>query len=466
MKRLLTLLMATLLAPLTALPASMGYYKTMDEAKAAATSKASIVVLHHGSGWNETGRFLKNVWLSKSFQKNISGILQLEDLPTSVTELSPEDRKKLEAESERTGKGMDRLIGEFLNKGKTSNFKQIKNYPALSLYDNLGNFVASTEGLSRMSPRQFIGEIEKLKKIREKRDFFLKKAEFSSGLQKANFLAQAIRCVTDFVPEDDRTRHRNQYLEYIYKEFDQLATLDPQDKLGYQRALRIDPFSFIYHHKNYFDFGEKKLKGKYELENTLNIITNELKDPRNKVMTPEELQALYVVKYNVLRHLENKEMAEKIALEGAALAPTTILGQGLAGKYIINYGPATIRNGWKERHSDGNKWTFGQTPVLEQLMDYFPKPGHYEVSFTCRNRSISIQGLTLKVNGKTIANLAENKQINRWETATFILPVSQVSKNMILEVTYSSDGASHGQISIRPYKKQNDLSDIASEFNF
>ncbi len=459
------LLAFVLLSSLISHTASSGYFKTMKDAKNSAAGINDILVLHHGAGWNETGKYLKAVWLSPGFKKSVKRIVQLEDLPTSVNELTKEDRQRLEKESERTGKGMDRLIGEFLNRGKSDQFKRIKNYPALSLYDSAGNYVASVEGLSRMSPQKLANHVTQLQKKREKRDLYLSKAEKANGLDKVRYFAQAIRCVTDYVPTDNRRRNRNKYLHYIYKKFDTMARLDNEDKLGYKRALTMEPFDYIYKNKSYFDFETKSVKGKSMLQGCLEKIDKELRDPRNKVLLPIQLQALYIIKYNIVKHLDDKT-AKNTCLKGAKIEPDTVLGQGLSGKYLINYGPATIRCGWKERHCKDSKWVIGKNPTLESLNFYIDKPGVYEVSFTPKQGSISVQSINLKAGNASLGSVSAPQSVGRRETATYKLPVKKITRNMSLEIILGNGFSGNGDISIKQYNSRDDISDIEKEFNF
>lgn len=451
------LLVALISTPVFASP--VGYVKTMDDAKKLATGTTDIVVLHHGSGWNDTGRYLKRLWMSNNFKKVAPKIVQLEDLPTTVNELTKSDRETLEAESKRTGKGMDRLIGEFLNRGKKNQFKRIMNYPALSLFDGKGNYVATVEGLDKMSPGKLASEISALRKIREKRDFYWKKADNAKTSQQVELIEKGIRCVTEYVSEDQKQRRRKPYLNYIFTKYDELKKLDPEDKQGYLRAFALEPFHYIYKSKSYFDFGEKKLKSESVLRESLAKINKELKDRRNRVLSPIQRQALYVVKYNITKHLDQKE-AEKTLLVGAKLAPTTVLGEGLSGKYLINYGPASVRIGWKDRHCKEKTWLFGKDPVMEKMTNYISKPGVYTVTFKVRGGNFAVQGVSLKKGGFVLASDSGVKRLGRGESATYKLVVKKLAKNMTLEVNLGGNFKGHGNISIKPYNKRHDLSDI------
>ena len=144
-----------------------------------------------------------------------------------------------------------------------------------------------------------------------------------------------------------------------------------------------------------------------------------------------------------------------------SIDPESVLGLGLSGKYLIEYGPASVRVGWKKRHCNAGTWLLGSESEVEDVFRYINKPGKYVVTFApSRGSSVTIQGLQLKKGAYTLASSGKNKTIGSNSEGSFLLDVKKVAKKMILEVKVGSDSDGSGKIYIEPYRKLTNLSDI------
>lgn len=445
----------------------VGGARSMKEAIELSSGMRDIAILHHGESWNATGRYLNKVWTSSDFKKAGRNIVQLEAPPTTPNELSEADRKRLEKESETTGKGMDRLLAEFLKRGKSQNYKSVKNYPAIALFDSEGKFVAQAEGLERMSPSSLAKVVRDLKEKRGKRDEYFKRAETATGDKKVHLLAMGIREIVDYVPSSSKAIKRSPYLDYIFKKFEEIKRLDPKDDIGYQRALTMEPFAYVYEKKGlYVDPETKRISTSTStLNEALKAIEKELRNKKNRVLQPEQLQAIYLTKYNICQALKNDKEAADALLKGSKLDPDSVLGLGLSGKFLINYGEASLRQGWRDCHLSKKSWVFGENHVLEDIRWSIKEAGPNIMKFMPKNGELTVLSVTLKSSGKTISKSQKTVRATKKSPGEIRLNIPKDYKrhrNLTLEVNIGA-GKGSGKIKLVPYDRLYDISDIYGE---
>src|SRR5690606_18544196 len=101
-----------------------------------------------------------------------------------------------------------------------SNRFGIEGFPTVILTDSEGRPYGSL-GYVQGGPPAFLGELDKIQKVRETRDEQLAKAKQAKGLEKAKHLASALEAIP-----------AEYHLPMYRSEVDQIIALDSQDQAG------------------------------------------------------------------------------------------------------------------------------------------------------------------------------------------------------------------------------------------
>lgn len=273
--------------------------------------------------------------------------------------------------------------------------------PRIALLDSEGRAIAAIDTpRSDLTPQSLAQAISKLRETRIARDELLAKAEKAQGIEKAELLRQSLATLgfANWTGNAD-----------CYKPVhDLIRQLDPQDQSGTIRWLGFssDPKGGVPWTKPSWDEALDTQNGTKTLtdadyQEALSRVDKELADPRNRILSTENIQRIMVAKYHIYKRWPGKEDERfRIQQEIADLDPETFWGIGSRGYIGMHCKSPTpyLTYGWKPNQliEGTNHW------IITDTAYYFDHPGHYKLTLThtAGTSSIKIKRLAL-MHGET-----------------------------------------------------------------
>lgn len=253
--------------------------------------------------------------------------------------------------------------------------------PRLALVDSEGRAIAALDTpRSDLKPATLAAEVKKLREKRIARDEWLAQAAKAKGPEQAELLRKALEGL-DF---GNWPGNGNCYKPI----HDQIRAADPQDSSGATRWLGFskDPKSGVPWAKPAWNEALDTKGGTRALTNAdyqeaIARVDKELADPRNKVLSHENIQQMMVAKFHIYRSWKGHEDERfRIQQEIANLDPDTFWGigaRGYIGMYCRSDTPY-LTYGWKPNQvkAGANVWRMKDTGY------FFDHPGSYKVALT------------------------------------------------------------------------------------
>ena len=201
-------------------------------------------------------------------------------------------------------------------------------YPRIALMDAQGRAVAADQKPRQTTVAGLLESVRKLAAVRVKRDELWAQAAKAEGPAKAELLRQGL----DAMGNANWAGNGNCYAE-IHK---QIREADPKDESGAVRWLGFggDPRSGApwTAKPNWNEMISKPGATDADFEAALASVDAELKDPRNKVLTHEQIQRIWIAKYHIYKRWPNhQEQRFAVQREIAAFDPDTFWGIGARG---------------------------------------------------------------------------------------------------------------------------------------
>lgn len=251
--------------------------------------------------------------------------------------------------------------------------------PRVALLDSEGRAIASEDKpRAGLTPATLAARIKELRAKREARDALFAKAESAQGPEKAELLRQAIHLLGFF----NWPGNGNCYQAVHAK----IKEADPQDISGVTRWLGFsgDPKGGVPWAKPAWNEaldtqGGKRVLTDADYQEAIARVDKELADPRNKILSKENIQRMMVAKFHIYRSWKGHEEERfRIQQEIASFDPTTFWGIGGAG-YCGMYGKSAtpfLTYGWKPTQvkAGANIWKMTDTGY------FFDHPGLYKIS--------------------------------------------------------------------------------------
>ncbi|MCW1925045.1 discoidin domain-containing protein [Luteolibacter arcticus] len=253
--------------------------------------------------------------------------------------------------------------------------------PRVALVDSEGRGIAALDTpRGDLTPTTLAAQVKKLRETRIARDEWLAKAAKVSGPDQAELLRQAL-AELDF---GNWPGNGNCYKPI----HDQIRAADPQDVTGAVRWLGFskDPKGGIPWAKPAWNEaldtqGGKRALTDADYQEAIARVDKELADPRNKVLSHENVQRMMVAKFHIYKGWKGHEDERfKVQQQIADLDPATFWGIGARG-YIGMYGKSAtpyLTYGWKPEQvkAGANTWRMDDTGY------FFDHPGSYKVALT------------------------------------------------------------------------------------
>lgn len=253
--------------------------------------------------------------------------------------------------------------------------------PRVALVDSEGRAIAAIDTpRSELTPATLADGVRKLRETRFARDGLLAKAQKAQGLEKAELLRQSLD-VLGFANWPGNGKCYQQIHDLIKQ-------LDPQDQSGAVRWLGFssDPKGGVPWAKPAWNEaldtqGGKRTPTDADYQQALARVDKELADPRNKILSHENIQRMMVAKFHIYKSWKGHEEERfRIQQEIANFDPNTLWGIGARG-YIGMYGKSTppyLTYGWKpyQVKSGLNSWRMTDTGY------FFDHPGSYKITLT------------------------------------------------------------------------------------
>jgi len=253
--------------------------------------------------------------------------------------------------------------------------------PRVALVDAAGRAIAAEDSPRLdLTPGSLAARIRAMHDKRINRDELLAAADKAQGADQAELLRQAL-AVLGFANWPGNGNCYQPIHERIRK-------VDPQDASGATRWLGFssDPKGGVPWAKPAWNEaidtqGGKRTLADADYQEALSRVDKELADPRNKVLSHENIQRMMVAKFHIFKAWKGHEDERfRIQQEIAAFDPTTFWGIGANG-YLGMYGRSEtpyLTYGWKPNQVKAgiNVWRMTDTGY------YFDHPGHYKVTLT------------------------------------------------------------------------------------
>ena len=250
--------------------------------------------------------------------------------------------------------------------------------PRVALVDSEGRAIAADDAPRiDLTPASLAAKVKALREKRIARDEWLAKAEHAQGPEKAEFIRKAI---------DTLDIHNWGGNADCYKTLhNKIREADPKDESGATRWLGFsgDPKGGVPWAKPAWNEaidtqgGKRALKDE-DYQEALAKVDKELADPRNKILSHENIQRMMVAKFHIYRNWKGHEEERfRIQQEIAAFDPTTfwgIGGTGYVGMYCKSPVPY-LTYGWKPNQvkAGPNRWPMTDTAC------YFDHAGNYKI---------------------------------------------------------------------------------------
>ncbi|MCW1923898.1 discoidin domain-containing protein [Luteolibacter arcticus] len=253
--------------------------------------------------------------------------------------------------------------------------------PRVALVDSEGRGIAALDTpRGDLLPATLAAQIKKLRETRIARDEWLAKAANAKGPEQAELLRKSL----EVLGAGNWTGNGHCYKPV----HDQIRAADPQDISGAVRWLGFssDPKGAVPWVKPTWNEALDTQRGKRALTDAdyreaLARVDKELADPRNKVLSHENIQRMMVAKFRIYKSWKGREDERfRIQQEIADFDPDTFWGVGARG-YIGMYGRSEtpyLTYGWKpgQVKAGTNTWKMADTGY------FFAHPGSYKVALT------------------------------------------------------------------------------------
>jgi hypothetical protein len=276
--------------------------------------------------------------------------------------------------------------------------------PRIALTDSEGRGVATFDTPRRdLTPVTLAERVKKMRATRIARDEWLAKAAKAQGPEQAELLRKSLE-VLGFANWPGNGN--------CYKPVhDQIRAADPQDQSGAVRWLGFsnDPKGGVPWAKPAWNEalntqGGKRALADADYQEALARVDKELADPRNKVLTHENIQRMMVAKFHIYKSWKGHE-EDRFRVQGeiAKFDPDTFWGIGARG-YVGMYGKSEtpyLTYGWKagQVRAGANTWRMGDTGY------FFDHAGSYRIvlSPTGGASTVKVKRLALLDGEKVIA---------------------------------------------------------------
>jgi hypothetical protein len=284
--------------------------------------------------------------------------------------------------------------------------------PRVALVDSGGRAIAALDTpRSDLTPATLAARVKELRDQRIRRDELLAKAEKAQGPEQAELLRQAL----DVLGIANWPGNGNCY-KAIH---DRIKAADPQDLSGAVRWLGFSadpkggvPWSKPAWNETLDTQGGKRTLADADYQEALARIDKELADPRNRILSHENIQRMMVAKFHVFRSWKGREDERfRIQQEIAAFDPTTFWGIGARG-YLGMYGRSEtpyLSYGWKPTQvkSGLNAWRMTDTG------DFFDHPGSYKVALihSGGTATVKVQRLALLAGDSILAEARPDAEL-------------------------------------------------------
>jgi hypothetical protein len=272
--------------------------------------------------------------------------------------------------------------------------------PRLALMDSQGR-AAACEINPRIgwTPHIMARRILELRQVRIRRDELWAGADKVAGAPRAELLRQGLELMGF---------HNWPGNDNCYKVIhDRIKEADPKDESGARRWLGFggDPRHGVPWAEPSWS---KALEGKNlkdsDYQEALARIDRELKDPRNRILSHEQIQRMMVARYHVYKRWPgHEEQRFAVQKEIAALDPTTFWGVGAVGYLGMYHRTPTplVTYGWegtRQIKAGLNTWDMTDTAY------YFDHSGPYQVrlSFTGGKDTVKVRRVALLDDGKIL----------------------------------------------------------------
>lgn len=331
--------------------------------------------------------------------------------------------------------------------------------PRVALVDSEGRAVAADDTpRADLTVASLAQRIKSMRETRMKRDELLVQAEKVQGPQKAELLRQAL----DALGLRNSTGNKDCYKpihEMIRKE-------DPQDVSGAVRWLGFsaDPKGGVPWAKPTWQEALDTQGGKRTLSDAdyvqaLARVDKELADPRNKILSKENIQRMMVAKYHIYKSWKGAEEKRfDIQREIAAFDPSTFWGIGARG-YLGMHGRSEVpylTYGWKASQVKPgiNVWRMSDTAY------FFDHPGVYQfrLSHSSGASQVKIKRLALMAGDVALAEVRPDLDLGPGAIAKreFLLDCQQWKKDVAYEMVVELEAAagqtdSAGTFAIEPW---------------
>jgi hypothetical protein len=334
--------------------------------------------------------------------------------------------------------------------------------PRVALLDSEGRAIAAeNKPRGDLTPAMLAKIVKKMREKRQARDELLTKAAEAKGPEKAELLRQALDSLgfANWVGND-------KCYEPIHT---QIKEADPEDVSGSIRWLGfgLDPKSGVPWAKPTWQEaldtqGGKRVLTDADYQEALARVDKELADPRNKILSPENLQRIMVAKFHIYRQWKGHE-EERFTVQQmiAEFDPTTFWGIGGAG-YVGMHGKSAtpyLTYGWKPSQvkAGRNEWTMTDTAY------FFDHPGHYKILLrhTGGADKVRIKRLALVEGTEVLAEVSPDKDLGPGVDATLevMLDLNAWQKDRDYTFVAELEAAeghtdSHGAFSIEPWLEE------------
>ena len=272
----------------------------------------------------------------------------------------------------------DKAIAE---KNKTFTWWDGSHCPRIAVLDSEGRAIAA-EDKPRLdlTPAKMAARVKELREKRIRRDDLWAKAGAAQGPERAELLRQGL----DVLGFANWKGNADCY-EEVHA---QIKAADPEDKSGATRWLGFssDVKGGVPWAKPTWSDALKKEAGAAlsdaDYTEALARVDKELADPRNRILTHENIQRMMVAKYHIYKRWKGREDDRFIVQrEIAAFDPTTFWGIGATG-YLGMFGKSDtpmFSYGWKpaQLKSGTNTWRMTDTGyTLDHAGPYLLKLRH------------------------------------------------------------------------------------------
>lgn len=328
--------------------------------------------------------------------------------------------------------------------------------PRVALVDSEGRAIAAIDTpRGDLTPATLAAKIKELRETRIARDEWLAKAAKAQGPDQAGLLRKALE-----VLGYGNWPGNGKCYQAVH---DQIRAADPQDVSGATRWLGFstDPKGGVPWAKPAWNEaldtqGGKRVPGDADYQEALARVDKELADPRNAVLSHENIQRMMVAKFHIYKSWKGHEDERfRIQQEIADFDPDTFWGIGARG-YIGMYGRSAtpyLTYGWKpgQVKAGANLWRMADTAY------FFDHPGRYKIALThaAGTSTVKVKRLALMDGETVLAEAKPDADLGPSKSVTAILDCSawQADRAYVLvaEIEAAAGTDSSGRFTIEPW---------------